>query len=54
MPGYPVLPAIFALCLLGVSLHVFLAQTRLALAGSAVLLAGWPLFFLARRLIRAA
>lgn len=54
MPGYPALPAVFALCLLGVSLHVLLAQTRLALAGSAVLLAGWPLFFLMRRLVRAA
>ena len=54
MPGYPVLPAIFVLSLLGVSLHVLLAQTRLALAGGAVLLAGWPLFLLARRLIRAA
>ena len=53
MPGYPVLPAIFALCLLGVSLHVLLAQPRLALAGGAVLLAGYPLFLLARRLVRA-
>jgi len=54
MPGYPVLPALFALCLLSVSLHVLLAQTRLALAGAAIWLAGWPLLLLARRLVRPA
>jgi APA family basic amino acid/polyamine antiporter len=52
VPFYPVLPAIFTACLLGVSVHVFLSETRLSLAGLAILLAGWPLFRLARRLTR--
>jgi APA family basic amino acid/polyamine antiporter len=50
MPLYPLLPVVFILCLLAVSLHVLIAETRLSLVGLAILLAGWPLFLLARRL----
>lgn len=49
MPGYPLLPAVFTLCLLGIAAHVTLTEPRLALAGTAILLAGWPIFLLARR-----
>jgi len=49
MPAYPVLPALFALCLLGVAARVAVTEPRLALAGLAILLAGAPLFTLARR-----
>jgi len=52
MPLYPLLPAIFMACLLAVSLQVLLTETRLSLVGLAILLAGWPLFVLARRLTR--
>jgi APA family basic amino acid/polyamine antiporter len=50
VPGYPLLPAIYIVCLLGVAASVLVTQPRLALAGIAVLLAGWPLFRLGRRL----
>ena len=50
IPGYPLLPAIYIICLLGVAVSVFVTQPRLALAGIVVLLAGWPLFRLGRRL----
>jgi len=48
-PLYPVLPAVFMACLTAVSLHVLLTETRLSLAGLAILLLGWPLFLAARR-----
>jgi len=50
MPLYLVLPVVFIACLLAVALHVLLTETRLSLVGLAILLAGWPLFLLARRL----
>lgn len=50
MPGYPWLPAIFLICLLGVATSVLLTQPRLAVAGIVVLAVGWPLFRLGRRL----
>lgn len=50
MPGYPVLPALYLLALLGVAGHVLVTEPRLALAGTALLLLGWPLFCLGRRL----
>ena len=50
MPGYPWLPAIFLACLVGVAISVFLTQPRLAVAGIVVLLVGWPLFRMGRRL----
>jgi len=50
MPGYPLLPAVFVACLLGVSLRILLSDPPIALAGLGILLAGAPLFVLARRL----
>jgi APA family basic amino acid/polyamine antiporter len=50
VPGYPLVPAIYLLCLLGVATSVLVTQPRLAVAGIFVLMAGWPLFRLARRL----
>jgi APA family basic amino acid/polyamine antiporter len=52
VPLGPVLPAIFMACLLAVCVHVLLTETRLAIAGVAVMLIGWPLFVLARRATR--
>ena len=53
VPGYPLLPAIFLACLLGVGASVLVTEPRLALAGIIVMLTGWPLFRLGRRLSRA-
>jgi basic amino acid/polyamine antiporter, APA family len=50
MFGYPVLPAIYILCLLGVGARVFTLEPNLALAGTAIFLTGWPLFRLGSRL----
>ena len=50
VPGYPLLPAIYIVCLLGVAASVLVTQPRLAFAGIVVLLVGWPLFRLGRRL----
>jgi basic amino acid/polyamine antiporter, APA family len=50
MLGYPVLPAIFVICLLGVAARVFMLEPHLALAGILILLTGWPLFRLGHRL----
>jgi basic amino acid/polyamine antiporter, APA family len=50
IPGYPLLPALYLACLLCVATSIFITQPRLALAGMLVLLAGWPLFRLGRRL----
>jgi APA family basic amino acid/polyamine antiporter len=49
MPGYPWLPALFTLTLLGIALRVLVSETALALAGLGILLAGAPLFVFARR-----
>ena len=50
MPGYPLLPSIFILCLMGVAAHILAFETRLALVGVAIMLSGWPLFRLGRKL----
>jgi basic amino acid/polyamine antiporter, APA family len=50
MLGYPVLPAFYMACLLGVAARVFSTEPRLALAGIAILFTGWPLFRLGHRL----
>jgi basic amino acid/polyamine antiporter, APA family len=50
MPGYPLLPACYLLCLLGVALSVLVSEPLLALAGTAIMLSGWPLYRLGRRL----
>jgi APA family basic amino acid/polyamine antiporter len=50
MWGYPVLPAFYMLCLLGVAARVCSLEPRLALTGVIILLTGWPLFRLGHRL----
>ncbi len=52
-PGFPVLPALYVLALFAVAAHVAATEPRLALAGTAILVTGWPLFVLGRRLSRA-
>ena len=53
IPGFPVLPALYVLALFAVAAHVAVTEPRLALAGTAILLTGWPLFLLGRKLSRA-
>jgi APA family basic amino acid/polyamine antiporter len=50
MLGYPLLPAIYILCLLGAAVRVSTLEPHLALSGIVVLATGWPLFQLGRRL----
>ena len=50
IPGYPVLPALYVLALAAVAAHVAVTEPALALAGTVILVAGWPLFVLGRRL----
>jgi APA family basic amino acid/polyamine antiporter len=50
MFGYPWLPALYVICLLCVAAQILFTQTPLAMAGLAILLTGWPLFRLGRRL----
>jgi APA family basic amino acid/polyamine antiporter len=50
MLGYPLLPAIYIGCLLAVSARAFIQGPFLALTALVVLLTGWPLFLLGRRL----
>jgi len=45
-PGYPILPALFVFFLLGVSAHVLITETRLAVVGTGVMLAGYVIFLL--------
>jgi APA family basic amino acid/polyamine antiporter len=52
IPGPPVLPALYVLALAAVAAHVAFTEPRLALAGTAILLTGWPLFLVGRRLSR--
>jgi APA family basic amino acid/polyamine antiporter len=49
MPGYPWLPLLFVLAVLGVAAHIAVHQTPTALAGCAVAAAGVPLYFALRR-----
>jgi APA family basic amino acid/polyamine antiporter len=50
MRGYPLLPAFYMMCLLGVAARVFTLEPRLALAGIVILATGWPLYRLGHRL----
>ncbi|MEO0473311.1 MAG: amino acid permease, partial [Bacteroidota bacterium] len=50
IPFYPVLPALFVLFLLGISISVFFTDLRSALYGTGLLLLGGPLYWLAMRL----
>jgi len=49
MPGYPWLPLLFVLAVLGVAAHIAVHQTPMALAGCAVAVVGVPLYALLRR-----
>ena len=49
MPGYPWLPLLFILAVLGVAAHIAARQTPTALAGCAMAAAGVPLYFVLRR-----
>lgn len=49
-PGYPWVPGLFVATLATVALHVLWREPVLALAGLAILAAGFPLFFVLRRL----
>ncbi len=53
MPGYPLLPALYIGCLLGVGARVCALEPGLALTGTLILLTGWPLFRLGHRLFGA-
>jgi APA family basic amino acid/polyamine antiporter len=44
MLGYPILPAFYVVCLLGVAARVMTLDLRLALTAIGILLTGWPLF----------
>jgi hypothetical protein len=50
MWGYPILPALYMVCLLGVGARVLTLEPRLAVSGIVILLTGWPLFRLGHRL----
>jgi APA family basic amino acid/polyamine antiporter len=50
VPGYPVLPALYILALAAAAAHVAVTEPALALAGTAILVGGWPLFVLGRKL----
>ena len=52
VPGFPLLPALFVAVLLGIAATVLVNQPQLALAGTLILLAGWPLFHAGQRLSR--
>lgn len=49
VPLYPVLPAIFVLFLLFVSLNVLWNETRSALLGALIFVSGYPIFLVMRR-----
>jgi APA family basic amino acid/polyamine antiporter len=52
VPFYPLLPALYLVVLLGVSAHILVTKTALALAGAAIFATGYPLFLAGRRLSR--
>jgi APA family basic amino acid/polyamine antiporter len=54
MPGYPILPALYMVGLVGVAARVFTLEPRLALAGIIILITGWPLFRIGHKLFGSA
>jgi APA family basic amino acid/polyamine antiporter len=54
MPGYPWLPLLFVLAVLGVAAHIAVHQAPTALAGCAVAAVGVPLYFALRRTLSSA
>ena len=53
MIGYPLLPAFYIVGLLLAAARVFTLAPRLAVSGIVVLITGWPLFQLGRKLFGA-
>jgi len=53
MRGYPLLPALYIAALLVVAARTFSVAPGIGLAGIAILLTGWPLFRLGRRVFAA-
>jgi hypothetical protein len=49
VPGYPLLPVLYLVCLTGIAARVFSLEPALAIAGIAVFLTGWPLYQLGRK-----
>ena len=49
VPGYPLLPLLYLVCLVGIAARVFSLEPALAIAGIAVFLTGWPLYRLGRK-----
>lgn len=49
MLGYPLLPGLYMACLVAVAARAFSLEPRLAEAGIAIFLTGWPLFQLGRK-----
>jgi APA family basic amino acid/polyamine antiporter len=49
VPGYPLLPLFYLVCLVGIAARVFSLEPALAIAGIAVFLTGWPLYRLGRK-----
>lgn len=47
--GYPLMPALYIACLLVVTVRVSTLEPPLAVVGSALLLLGWPLYWLGRK-----
>jgi len=52
VPFYPVLPAIFVVFLLTITVNVVISQPGSLLVGGLILLAGYPVFLLMRRVTR--
>jgi APA family basic amino acid/polyamine antiporter len=50
VPGPPILQALYVLALAAAAAHVAVTEPALAFAGTLILLVGWPLFVLGRRL----
>jgi basic amino acid/polyamine antiporter, APA family len=49
LPALPLLAALYIACLLAVSFRVFTLDPFVSLSGAIILLTGWPLFWLGRR-----
>jgi APA family basic amino acid/polyamine antiporter len=54
MTGYPLLPVLYMICLLGIAVRVFTLEPVLAMTGAVILLTGWPLYLLGHKLFAAA
>jgi basic amino acid/polyamine antiporter, APA family len=50
MLGYPLLPALYIVCLLGIAARVLTLNVGIALTGLGILLTGWPVFRVGHKL----